>query len=101
MNTTDTGSIITTSYRVDIIGHIWQPGVGPCAHTVTVDAPMEYARAEGETDLAYELRMVRCAAHHQLRDFQSVDAWQVGRMEEGFEGPEGGTGGGGRPIGGT
>lgn len=71
-----------TTYHVDVVGHIWQPGIGPCAFSVTVREPMELPQADDETDTEYLIRMVQCAADHQLGDFSSVDAWQITAVDE-------------------
>lgn len=73
------GSTMSTEtiYHVDVIGHIWQPGVGPCAYSVTVHEPMEYGQADDETNADYLIRMVQCAADHYLGDFESIDAYQI------------------------
>lgn len=38
-------------------------------------------RADDETDTEYEVRMVQCAADHQLGDFSGIDAWEIVRVE--------------------
>jgi hypothetical protein len=71
-----------TEYRVDVIGNIWQPGVGPCAGECTVREPMEYPRAAGESDRDYEVRMVQCAADHLLGDFRQILGWSIVRVDQ-------------------
>lgn len=70
---------MTTSYEIEILGRLWWPQC-LASTSAKVTQPMEFPRAEGETDAEYEIRMVECAV--QTGDFSSVIAMQITRLDE-------------------
>lgn len=86
----------TVSYNVRVLGVPWGAHLHAgtlasladqreylAAYETTVRAPMEYPRADNETNAEYETRMVECAA--SLGDFSEVVALEIERRTEQWE----------------
>lgn len=73
-----------TQYQVRVLGRLWMPQ-SLAATELTVKNPMEYPRADDETDAEYEARMVECAA--ELGDYSEIMALEIERINETWEKP--------------
>lgn len=78
--------MIETTYNVRVVGQLWWEGVAAMDYTIRVADLPEYPRADDETELQYEARMVQCATPDG--DFSNAEGWEIVRRELWHESPE-------------